>query len=156
MKSRILLIFAAFATLCLSSCTGGFREVRVTSCEVKSLNPVGLAKMEATVEVGVHNPAREFHLKDLEGVAKYKGQPCLTLTTPDITVEGRTDKVYSVTVTGSIDRDFNLLQIIAIARDIPKSDDITVDIHARASLGTGAGRKIVMNDIPLKDLIERF
>ena len=157
MKSRIILIFAVFATLCCcSSCSSGFKDIRVTSFEVRSLNPVGFAKMEAAVEIGVHNPAHEIHLKDLEGIAKYKGRPCLTLTTPDIVVEGKTDKVYPVTVTGRIDKDFDLLQIIAIARNLPTMSDISVDIEARASLGTGAGRKIVMKDIPLKDLIDKF
>lgn len=155
MKSRIALIFAAFALLCCS-CTSGFKDIRVTSCDVKSLNPVGLAKMQAVIEIGIHNPARELHLTDLEGVAKFQGNPCLTLTTPDIVIEGKTDKVYSVTITGKISKDFDLLQILAIARDTPKLNDITLDINARASLGGAAGRKIAFNDIPLMDIIDKF
>lgn len=154
MKSRIVLILAAFALLCCS-CAGGFRNIQVTSCEVKSLNPSGFAKLDATVEIGVHNPAAELHLTDIEGIAKFKGEPCLTLTTPDLVIEGRTDKIYTVTVTGKIDKDFDLLQILAIAGDLAKLNDITVDISCRAGLG-GVGKKIVKKDIPLRDLMDKF
>ena len=155
MKSRIIPVLAVFALLCCS-CGGGIRDIRITSCEVKSLNPAGFAKMDATLEIGVHNPAPELHLTELEGEARFQGSPCLSLSAQDIVLEGRTDKTYTVIVTGKISKDFDLLQILSLVRDTPKLNDITLDISARASLGAGTGRKIAKKDIPLRDIIDKF
>ena len=155
MKGRIVILLAAMALLCCS-CGGKFKDIQVTSCEVKSLTPTGFSKMEAVIELGINNPAPEIHLSDVQGIAKFEGDPCVTLTTPDIVIEGKTEKVYTVTLTGRIDRSFDLLKVVAALRDPNALDAVTLDVETRAALSSGVGKNIVKKDIPVKDLIGKL
>lgn len=155
MKARIAILLSVVALLCCS-CGGKFKEIKVTSCELKSLNPIGFSKMEAVLKLTVDNPAAELHLNDIKGVVKYDGEPCLTLTVPDIVIDGKKESIYMVTVTGQIDRGFDILKIISVIRDKAAMEDATLDVNCRAELSSGLGKDIAKKDIPLKDLIDKL
>lgn len=155
MKARIAILLAALSLLCCS-CGGGFKDIKVTSCEVKSLNPTGFSYMEVVLKLGVSNPAAELHLTGLQGVVKYQSEPCLTLTTTDIVLEGHCEKQYMVTITGKIERAFDILRIINIARDPDALASATLDLDGRVALSSGLGKEIAKRDIPLKDLIDKL
>lgn len=155
MKALKATMLALVVILCCS-CGGKFKDITVTSCELKSLSPTGFSKMEAVVELGISNPAPEIHLSDIQGVAKFEGEQCLTLTTPDVVIEGKTEKTYTVTVTGRIDRSFDLLKVVAALRDPAALDAVTLDVDCHAELNSGLGKKIAKKDIPVKDLIGKL
>lgn len=154
MRSRILILLAVVMPL-FCSCANKFQDIKVTSFDIKSLNPVGLAKLQATVELGVSNPAPEIHVSDMMGVLKFQGSPCLTITTEDVVIEKKSDKTYTIPLTGTIDRDFEVIRLLKLLRS-NGIDDMTVDISAHAALKSGLGKDIEKKDIPLKDLIDKI
>lgn len=155
MKSRSFILLA-FTALLLCSCAGPLNDIRVTSCKVASIKPSGLAKIEARVEIGIDNPAKEIHLSSIEGLASFKGEPCMNFSADDIIIERRTEKQYGIVITGRLNKAFDLLQLLTLIGEGPGFDDVTLDISCRAALSSGLGRKIDYKDIPLGDIIEKF
>lgn len=155
MKGCKAIILALAAIVCCS-CGGKFKDISVTSCELKSLSPTGFSGMEAVLELGIDNPAPEIHLSDIVGEAKFEGEKCLTLTTPDIVIEGKTEKKYTVAVTGRIERSFDLLKVVASLRNPDALESLTLDVDCHAALSNGLGKKIAKKDIPVKDLIDKL
>ncbi len=155
MKSRSFILLA-FTALLLCSCAGNLKDIRVTSCKVASIKPSGLAKIEARVEIGIDNPAKELHLSDIEGLASFKEEPCLNFSAEDIIIEKQTEKKYDVVITGRLNKDFDFLQLLTLIGEKPRFDDVSLDISCRATLSSGLGRKIEYKDIPLGDIIDKL
>lgn len=155
MKNRSIILLA-FAALVLCSCAGNFKDIRVTSCKLTSLKPSGLARIEARVEVGIDNPAAELHLTGIEGLASFKGEPCINLEADDIILKGRAEGKYDIVIRGQLNSDFNFVQLLGLIGDSQKLNDVTLDVSCRASLSNGLGKKIEYKDIPLGDIMGKL
>ena len=93
----IRILLPLLAVLSLSACTGGkVSEIEVTSARIVSIVPQGLTTATAELEVGVHNPAARITLKDLSGLAKYKGEPLLDFDADALVIEGIAGGVFTV------------------------------------------------------------
>lgn len=153
---KLSIIFLAFAALVLSSCAGNFKDIRVTSCNLKSIKPSGFSAVEAVLEIGIDNPAPEIHLTDIVGAARYKGDPCLELSAGDIVLKKRSEQTYTVVVNGALSKGFHLVQFLSMIGEDDGLEFITADISCHAALASGIGKDIGYNDIPIKNLIENF
>lgn len=154
MKTRIIILIA-IVSMMVCSCSKGFQDIAVTSFDVVSLKPVGLSRLEATVELGIHNPATELHISDLMGTLKYQGAPCLSITSDDVVIEKKSDKLYTVVLNGTIDPDFEIIRLIKLMKS-DSLDEMTVDVSCHGALRSGLGKDIGKKDIPLKDLISKL
>lgn len=155
-----LFLFLALVLPLLCSCKGhSIKDIKVNSVEIVSLTPKGLKDIDAVVRVDVHNPSVAFELTDLVGVAKYKGKEALTVTSDQLIVSGKTDKVYTVPVHGTLAEDFNpfqLLELIGGNGDQKFSlDGLTLDLSLRPALRGGIGKKVEIKDISLSKLTEK-
>ncbi|MCQ2181603.1 MAG: hypothetical protein MJY50_06075 [Bacteroidales bacterium] len=147
-----LLTILCVCTALLSSCSGGVKDIRLTSFDIISVTPRGLNELYAMVELGIHNPMVAFTLEDARGVIKMEGQPCIVLSADQLLVDGNKDKVYVLPVKGRFDETFNPWQLLSLLKDKDFSR-FTVDVSAKVSLRSGIGKDIVINDMPLDKLL---
>ena len=157
---RLIIILSIILPL-LSSCSGkGIKDIKVNSFEVVSLTPKGLRDIDALIKVNVHNPSVSFELTDIAGLLKLKGKDVLTLTTDQLIVAGKTDKVYTIPVHGTIAEDFNPFQLLDIfnangGEQKLNLDDVTLDLSLRPALRGGLGKIVDVKDIKLSKLLEK-
>ena len=156
MKSFIkILLAAALAMLCLSSCVSKYKKVKISSCEMESFIPSGLKAFNAVARVGIDNPAPAFNIKDIRATIKKDSLDLLYVNAENIAVDGKCDKVYRVPVAGQISKNFSLVQILGIVANF-KPEEYRVDINGRATIAGNVGKDIVYKDVPLTKFIEKL
>ena len=155
MKTILRLVIPALAAICLCSCGKSFQDIKVTSCELVSLTPLGLSAMDVSVNVGVDNPTVQVALSQLRAVVKMDGIPCLNVTADDVTLAAKTQDIYPLLLHGSIAEGYNPLQLFGLfgQRDL---SPLTVDITFHGALRSGLGKDFEYIDLPLKDLLGKL
>ena len=141
----------AVAALCLCGCADKFRQVRITSAGVESVTPDGLRSFSAVVSLGVDNPAAAFTLKDLRADVMYDSVAVMHLAADVLAVEGRTEKVYTLPVAGTLASGMNVLQLLDLAGR-SSLDEYSLRIRARAVVA-GVGKDLAYDDIPLTGIL---
>lgn len=156
MKKHLPIIALIISALLMCGCSGhGIKDIKVTSVKIVSVSPRGLNGLDALLELGIHNPAMSFEVTDVTGVAKMDGQECLVVTADQLIVSGKTDKVYSVPLKGSLSEGFNPFQLLNIVGGSMDMSKITVSVKAKVALRGGIGKNIELKDIPLSSLISK-
>lgn len=147
------MLLLALAVL-LAGCKGkGLQDVTITSVRLQSISPEGFTRVNAVMEVGIHNPTVAFEVTELEGVAKFLGQEALEMTGERLSVPARCDSVYTVPLQGRMAEGFNPLRLLRLLGDEAGLSDITFDVRCRVALRSGIGKDIEMLDIPLSGLL---
>lgn len=149
---RVISLFVLCALL-LSSCTGKFQDIKLTSYDIVSISPKGLSSVDAILDLGIDNPAMPLNLTEIKGVAKMNGETCLELTADDVRLEGRSEKVYRVPLHGVLGGNFNPFQLLTLLKSADLSQ-IKVDVSARAEVGCGIGKNIEIKDMSLDKLLK--
>lgn len=149
-----LLTILCVCTALLASCSGGIKDIKVTSFNLISVTPRGVSDLYAMVELGVRNPVVAFTVTEADGVIKLDGQPCIRLSADQLLVDGNSDKVYVLPVKGKLDSEFNPWQLLALLKEQDFSR-LTVDATAKVSLRSGIGKDIVITDMPLSKLLKK-
>lgn len=147
-------MFSLLAAL-LTGCSGSVKDIKVTGFSLESVVPTGLHGLEAVVDLTVDNPSFDFKLTETEAVVKMSGDPCLTLTTDAVSVEGKCEKTYSIPVKGKLDESFNPFAVLKLVSS-GDYNDCTVDVRARVTLKGGIGKVIEKKDIPVSGLIDKL
>lgn len=153
MKRLAELVIVSIAAFCLTSCAKSFQDIRVTSCKVLSVSPKGLSSFDAVLEVGVDNPAPQLNLSNAYAILKMDGQPCLHVRADDMTIQPRSEQVYTVLLHGSIDGGFNPFSLFGLLEK-RALDPMSVDLSFHGALKNGIGKDFEYKDIPLKELME--
>lgn len=150
---RLFLILVIVLPL-FASCKGkSVKDIKVTSVELVSLTPQGLRDIDAVIKLGLYNPTVGFEITDLCGTLKYKGQEAMILKADQLMVGGKSDKVYTIPVHGSLSEDFNPLQLLQMLKDKIDFKDVTLDVSVRPALRGGLGKNLEYKDIPLDKLL---
>ena len=152
--ARILLPLLAAVLVC--SCCKSFQDIKVTSLDLVELSPRGLSAIDAILEVGVDNPTVQVTLTQMDATVKMDGAPCLHVTADDVTLDPRSQKVYSLIVHGSIDGNFNPFQLLTLLGQPNFLEPMTADVRFRGVLKSGLGKDFEYTDIPLKDLLDKI
>lgn len=147
----VCLLFAAL--LMLSSCSSKYSEVRISSVGLSSFTMEGTKQILLDVELGIDNPAPSFTLRNINATLKAEDRDILYLTCDELTIEGRTDKVYSIPVTANIAQGVNIFYILGAVQNL-KDKAFMLDFSANAKLRGGFGKTIEYKDIPLSQLSE--
>ena len=150
---RILLV-AAVAACCLSSCRNAYKDLAITSFDLVSLTPAGMKGADAVVRAGVHNPAGAFTLRHPEGIVKYNSEPVARLTTENVRIAARCDSTYTLRVHCSLEEGVSAMRLLPLLSKRNK-EAFTADFSARAVLRGKLGKDIAYTDIPLGELIEK-
>jgi len=148
-----VLTLLLLCTALLSSCTGRFKDIKMTSYDIVSITPKGLSSVDAIIDLGIDNPAMGITLKDIRGVARLNGEPCLYITAEDVKIEGRSEKEYRIPLHGVLGDEFNPFQLLTLLKGADLSG-VKVDASARAEIGCGIGKNIEIKDMSLDKLLK--
>ena len=155
MRTVLRLLIPALAALCLCACGKSFQDIRVTSCELVSLSPLGLSAVDVEINVGVDNPTVQVALSQLRAVVKMDGTPCLNVTADDVTLAAKTENIYPLLLHGTLAEDFNPFLLLGLlGRDDYSA--LTVDVYFHGALKSGLGKDFEYKDIALKDLLSKL
>ncbi len=140
--------------LILSGCSKTYKDIKVTSFEVISITPKGLNQVDALVDVGIYNPIVGFEVTDVLGVLKMDGEPCVNINTDQLTISGKTEKVYRIPLHGELEPGFNPLSLLKVAQTLDFSG-FTADVNGKVSLRGGIGKTIALKGLKLGELEKR-
>ena len=152
MKRVIKLIICLAAALSITSCAGSFKDIKLTSCDIVSIDPRGLSAFDAALNLGVHNPAPQVTLSEMKAVIKMDQMPCLHLTAEDLTLARCSDAVYNVSFHGNLDENFNPFMLLQLLNQQDPAS-LTADISFHGKLRSGLGKYFEYKDIPIKDFL---
>lgn len=139
--------------LLLGSCAK-VKQVGVTSFELDSVTPRGLRALTLTMSVGVHNPANEITLSEISGEAVVSGKVIGNVAVDPLTLAARADSTYAVKADVTLAEGVSVMQVLALAGKIGALDEASANISAKAKLKSGPAKKLKMDNIPLKKLLE--
>lgn len=147
------LISIAFMVLLLGSCAK-VKQVGVTSLELDSVTPRGLRALTLTMSVGVHNPVNEITLSEISGEAVVSGKVIGNVAVDPVVLTARKDSTYKVKADVTLAEGVSVLEVLALAKDRSAIENGTANVYAKAKLKGGPSKKIKMEDVPLKKLLE--
>lgn len=147
------LISIAFMVLLLGSCAK-VKQVGVTSFELDSVTPRGLRALTLTMSVGVHNPVNEITLSEISGEAVVSGKVIGNVAMAPVVLTARKDSTYKVKADVTLAEGVSVLEVLALAKDRSAIENGTANVYAKAKLKGGPSKKIKMEDVPLKKLLE--
>ena len=152
-RFKILVLTLISAAFMLAGCQK-IKDIRVTSTTIVSLNVRGLSGAEIILEVGVDNPARQISLSEIEGDLKHSGKVLGRVAVAPIVLKPKSQEKYNIEATVRIAEGATLRDLMMFA-DVRKLGECTVDVSALAKIKGGGKRRLALNDIPLKELLER-
>jgi len=144
------LIVLAFVMLAGSSCSK-IHEISVTSYKIKSINPKGLRSVDATIDLGIHNPTLQFTLVNNKAVIYHQGTEIGTVVADDVTVEAKTDAVYPISGNVTLADGIGIFKVMSLAKNF-NEEEYTLDIDTDIKLKSGATFKVRKRDMPLTEL----
>lgn len=147
------LISIAFMVLLLGSCAK-VKQLGVTSFELDSVTPRGLRALTLTMSVGVHNPAKEITLSEISGEAVVSGKVIGNVAVAPVVLTARKDSSYTVKADLTLAEGVSVFEVLALAKDRSAIENGTANVYAKAKLKGGPSKKIKMEDVPLKKLLE--
>ena len=150
MKRTVILL--ALCVLALTGCTNSFKDIKITSCDVLSLTPLGLSSVEAYLELGVHNPAMQFTLTDLKGTVRMGDRPYLLVTCDDATVVKLGDDSYTLHLVGTLADGVNPF-VIASVVSLKDFSLLKADLSGHVTLKNGLGKDIELKDLSLAEMV---
>ena len=147
------LISIAFMVLLLGSCAK-VTQLGVTSFALDSVTPRGLRALTLTMSVGVHNPAKEITLSEISGEAVVSGKVIGNVAVAPVVLTARKDSSYTVKADLTLAEGVSVFEVLALAKDKSAIENGTANVYAKAKLKGGPSKKIKMEDVPLKKLLE--
>lgn len=155
MKRIAILLIAALAVFCTGCCTGSFKDIKLTSCELESITPRGLSAFDAVINIGIDNPAPQVTLSEMSAVIRLHETPCMYLTADDVTIAPKSEMVYTAFFHGSLAEGFNPFALLPLLQQ-PDLEGLTIDLGFRGTLKSGLGKYFEYTGIPVKDLMGKL
>ena len=150
---RIFSIVFLAALLALGGCAR-LSQVRPTSVKLDSVSPRGMRALVLNVSVGVHNPAQQISLSEISGEVLVSGKVIGNVAVDPLTLAARADSTYAVKADVTLAEGVSVMQVLALAGKKGALDEASANISAKAKLKSGPAKKLKMDNIPLKKLLE--
>lgn len=150
---RILTFFAVLTTVLIASGCSTVKDIKVSSCAIKSLSLNGLKSVKAVLALGIENPVMGFTISDLSGVINNDGKEFATFSAGKLPVLRKSNKVYPLTCDGSIGKDVGLMDLMRLAGSKDFSA-MTVDLSVKIKLKCGIGKTLKFKDLKVTDMME--
>lgn len=150
---HILLLVVAVLLVAGCSPAKKVKDIRLTSWEIREVKPQGFRGLNATIAVGIDNPAMSVTIDRLEGMIHSAEREFARFeTTSGVQLAGKSEQVYEVPCTFSLCDGFNVLHVFALM-ETRNLDDLTVDVVARVRV-KGISKTLRYSDISIKDWIK--
>lgn len=151
-KRLVLTVAVAAFMLFLPSSCSRIKDIRLVSCFVESVSPIGLHGLNAELAVQIENPAMQFSLSDITGTLFYKGRPIVVYDAEPIEVKGHSSAVYPLPCKAELAEGVRLVDILSLMRNYDMAEFKT-DVAAKVRLRSGLAKTLRFKDIPVQDLI---
>ncbi len=145
----------AAAVICLSSCSGIKRleDLKITSAKISGLTPRGLKAVDLDFKVGVDNPGAQLTLSEISIDIKHFGKVLGNVAVDPFTIKARTEDTYGISSEAKLGEGVTVMDLGKLL-DRKAADQMTVDLKAKVKIKGAGSRNVVLNDLPLKKLIE--
>ena len=150
---KVVFIIIFFVIPLLSGC-GKINQIKVTSCGVESITPIGFRGVKAELSMTIDNPAMQFVLTDIKGVLYYKGKKFVDYVAEPVLVRRHTEDVYPLKGEVYLADTVNFSDILVLIESY-NPEDFSIDIHAKMRLKSGISKNLVFKDIPIRELMRR-
>lgn len=149
-RTIFLMIMAAALCFILPSCSG-YRDIRLTSCEVKTITPTGLRNVTVTVEAGFFNPASDVSVNYATGNIFLNGKEMANIEIPPFVIEGKSENAsVSVPLKISLSQGFSFMETLSMLRSFDERD-LTADAEIKIKV-RGVNKKLKFKNISIADL----
>lgn len=145
------LIIIIFVPLLVSGC-GKISDIKITSCGLESITPIGLRGVKAELALAVENPAMQFTLSDIRGILYYKGKEFVNYAADPITVRRHLAAVYPLKVEAHLAGSVSFSEVLKLLSGY-NPEDFSTDIYARVKLKSGLYKNLEFKNIPIKELM---
>lgn len=138
-------------SLMVSGCAK-FKQIRPVSANIESLMPSGLRSAVVVLAVEIDNPAMQVTLSDIEGRLERSGKVLGRVEVDPFTLQGKTVDKYHLKADVTLGEGASILELGKLI-DKNALNESTVDINAKVKIRNGAPKKVKLNDVPLKELL---
>ena len=152
MRHNALLLFLMAFLLCLTGCKNN-KDIEVTSVKLESVSLNGFKSLDLYLSAQVSNPARQVKLSEIEGSIVHSGKIIGRLAMDPFVLQAKSAEIYHLKALVTIDKEASLSELMALM-DEKVLNECLLDISVRVQLKSGVAKKIRLNDIPLKKLLE--
>lgn len=150
MRYALLVMAVAMSGLC--GCAK-FKQIRPVSAELEAFTPRGFRAVEAVIALEMDNPASQIALSEIEGVISRSGKVFGRVAVDPFIMNARSVETYHLNVVLTLDEGVSLFELMSLLKS-NVLEEFTVDFHAKASLKSGASKKVAFEGLPLKELYE--
>ena len=152
-RLKLVVLALVSAIFLLGGCQK-IKDIRVTSAKIESLSIRGLRGADIALAIGVDNPAGQIDLSEIEGELKHSGKVLGRVAVAPVILKPKTQETYHIEATVSIAEGAGLRDLMMFT-DLKKLGECMVDVSAVAKIKGAGKKKVVLNDIPLKELLEK-
>lgn len=150
MRYALLVMAVAMSGLC--GCAK-FKQIRPVSAELEAFTPRGFRAVEAVIALEMDNPASQISLSEIEGVISRSGKVFGRVAVDPFIMNARSVETYHLNAVLTLDEGVSLFELMSLLKS-NVLEEFTVDFHAKASLKSGASKKVAFEGLPLKELYE--
>lgn len=147
-------LLASIAVLVLLTGCSGYRDIRVGTCTLESISPVGLKAVDAGFSVQVSNPVNDITISETEGMVYFDGEPLVSFVAPDVTVPGKSSSDVSVVLRATLAGSVNIMQIMSMVSSF-RPEQLTMDISMKIRVKGGLKKKISLKEVPVESFFRK-
>ena len=151
-KRYFILLFAV--VFCLSGCADlkKIKEIEADNFRVEAVSPNGLRGLTVNFVVEVDNPASQLSFSEVTGTLERSGKVLGRVEVDPFTLQGKTVDQYHLKADVALGEGASILELGKLI-DKNALNESTVDINAKVKIRNGAPKKVKLNDVPLKELL---
>lgn len=118
----------------ISSCgVSKVKDISLSSVDIAYAVPTSSRSMDAKLLLGINNPSISFTVQEITGTLRYQEKPIAHFHTGSVQLVGKSDQVYELPCTVTLDEGTSLLEILVIASR-RTLEGLKADIDIQAAL----------------------
>lgn len=155
MRLKRYFFIVVMAVLCLSGCSGikKVRDIKVNGVKIESIIPNGLKGATLNVAVEVDNPAPAISLSDISGTLEHSGKILGRVDVDPFSIQAEKADTYHLKANVTLGEGTSIFDLGRLVNKTVIEESV-VDLSARIKIRNGAARKVKLDDVPLKKLLE--
>ena len=153
---KIKLFISALLTLLLAVGCADIKkleDLEVVSVKVENVIPNGLRGVGLVLSVEVDNPGAELSLSEISALLEHSGKVLGSVAVDPFTLQGKTTDTYRLEADLTLGEDATILDLGRLL-DKKTLENALVDVSAKVRIKKSPAKRIELNDIPLKKLID--
>lgn len=134
MKALRHIVLLLLLVLGISSCgVSKIKDISLSSVDIAYVVPTSARSLDAKLLLGIDNPSIDFAVQEVHGTIRYQEKPLAHFRTGGVELKGKTDQVYELPCTVTLDEGASLLDLLVIASR-RSLEGLKADIDIQAAL----------------------